>query len=61
MTMQFADSRHLGYEMTGHSRNLEEHYPMSFVTSIENQDRDAFKAEWKKLIVTKEEVTMEYV
>ncbi len=59
--MHFADSRNLGYEMTGHSRNSEGHYPMSFVNSIENQDRDAFMAEWKNLIATKEEITMEYV
>ncbi len=49
----------LGYEMTGHSRNLEEHYPMSFLNSIEQQDREAFHVEWRKLTVTKEEVSME--
>lgn len=50
-----------GYEMTGHSRDEKEHYPMSILNCIETQDREAFKAEWQKLAVTKEEVSMEYV
>lgn len=47
--------------MTGHSRDEKEHYPMSILNCIETQDREAFKAEWQKLAVTKEEVSMEYV
>ncbi|KAG4433438.1 hypothetical protein IFR05_011084 [Cadophora sp. M221] len=47
------------YEMTGHSRDEKEHYPMSILNCIETQDREAFKAEWQKLTVTKEEVSME--
>lgn len=47
--------------MTGHSRNPEEHIPMSFLECIEQQDREAFRAEWLKLTVAKDEVTLEYV
>ncbi len=49
----------LGYEMTGHSRDEAEHYPMSILNCIENQDRGAFKAEWQRLKDTNEEVSME--
>ncbi|KAG4420373.1 hypothetical protein IFR04_006485 [Cadophora malorum] len=47
------------YEMTGHSRDEAEHYPMSILNCIENQDRGAFKAEWQRLKDTNEEVSME--
>ncbi|CAL3973130.1 unnamed protein product [Diplocarpon coronariae] len=47
------------YEMTGHSRATDAHYPMSILECIEYQDRTAFKDEWQQLTVTKEEVTME--
>ncbi|KAJ5050835.1 uncharacterized protein L3040_002704 [Drepanopeziza brunnea f. sp. 'multigermtubi'] len=47
------------YEMTGHSRDPDAHFPMSILSCIEHQDREAFKDEWKKLTLTKEEVSME--
>ncbi|KAF8857518.1 hypothetical protein BDZ45DRAFT_623738 [Acephala macrosclerotiorum] len=47
------------YEMTGHSRNVDEHSPMSFLHCVEQQDRDAFLSEWQTLTVAKEEVSME--
>lgn len=47
------------YEMTGHSRNEKEHSPMSFLKSIEPQDHEAFRMQWKKLTIDKEEVTTE--
>jgi len=46
---------YLGYEMTGHSRNSAEHYPMSILDFIEQQDREAFMKEWEKIVVLKEE------
>lgn len=49
----------IGYEMTGHSRNIDEHSPMSFLNCVEQQDRDAFLSEWRNLTVAKEEVSME--
>jgi len=47
--------------MTGHSRSPEEHYAMSFLNCIAQEDREAFHIEWQKLTVAKEEVTLEYV
>ncbi|KAL2062733.1 hypothetical protein VTL71DRAFT_5805 [Oculimacula yallundae] len=47
------------YEMTGHSRDEKEHYPMSILNCIENNDREAFKAKWQQLTDTKEEISME--
>jgi PAS domain S-box-containing protein len=47
------------YEMTGHSRNKTEHGPMSFLNFIEQQDHEAFRVQWEKLSVAKEEVTSE--
>lgn len=47
------------YEMTGHPRNEEEHSPMSFLQLIEQQDHDAFRKQWEKLTVAKEEVSSE--
>ncbi|KAI9047233.1 hypothetical protein LZ554_008687 [Drepanopeziza brunnea f. sp. 'monogermtubi'] len=47
------------YEMTGHSRDPDAHFPMSILSCIELQDREAFKDEWKKLTLAKEEVSME--
>lgn len=49
-----------GYEMTGHSRNVNER-PMSFLGCVVEQDRDAFLTEWMNLTISKEEVSMEYV
>jgi hypothetical protein len=43
--------------MTGHSRS--EHYPMSILNCIEQQDHSAFREQWKKLAIAKEEVTSE--
>ncbi|KAH8649611.1 hypothetical protein BGZ60DRAFT_196731 [Tricladium varicosporioides] len=48
------------YEMTGHPRNAEEHYPMSFLNSIEIQDHKAFRTGWESLTIAKEEVTAEF-
>jgi hypothetical protein len=45
--------------MTGHSRNLAEHGPMSFLNSVEQQDHEAFSRLWEKLAVAKEEVSSE--
>jgi PAS domain S-box-containing protein len=47
------------YEMTGHSRNLDEHCPMSFLNFIEQHDHEAFHNDWQKLTVAKEEVNSE--
>jgi hypothetical protein len=43
--------------MTGHSRT--EHYPMSILNCIEQQDHSAFQEQWTRLTVAKEEVTSE--
>jgi hypothetical protein len=45
--------------MTGHSRNLAEHGPMSFLNFIYQQDHEAFNLLWQKLAVIKEEVSSE--
>lgn len=45
--------------MTGHSRNHAEHYPMSILDCIDQQDREAFLKEWQKIVVAKEEVGLE--
>jgi hypothetical protein len=56
----FGDAKpYAGYEMTGHSRNPEEHYPMSFLKCVEQQDHAAFHLEWERLTQLKEEVSME--
>lgn len=47
------------YEMTGHSRNLAEHGPMSFLNFIDQQDHEEFSRLWEKLSVAKEEVSSE--
>ena len=47
------------YEMTGHSRNPHEHCSMSFLHSIDQKDHDAFRMDWEKLTVGKEEVSSE--
>lgn len=44
--------------MTGHARSSDEHYPMSFLNSIDQQDHEAFHRDWKKLTMA-EEVTSE--
>ena len=49
----------LWYEMTGHSRNLDEHCPMSFLNFIEQQDHEAFRIGWQKLTILREEVSSE--
>jgi len=48
-----------GYEMTGHSRNPEEHSPMSFLNCVEQRDHADFHAGWERLTQAKEEVSME--
>ena len=45
--------------MTGHSRNPEDHSPMSFMDCIEKQDHQVFLDEWRKLVEAKEEVAAE--
>ena len=45
--------------MTGHSRNLAEHGPMSFLNFIDPQDHEAFNLLWQKLAIIKEEVSSE--
>jgi hypothetical protein len=45
--------------MTGHSRDPDQHYPMSILNSIEQQDHEAFHDQWQRLTVAKEEVTSE--
>jgi signal transduction histidine kinase len=47
------------YEMTGHSRDPDQHYPMSILNCIEQQDHAAFHDQWRRLTVAKEEVTSE--
>jgi hypothetical protein len=43
--------------MTGHPRS--QHYPMSILNCIEQQDHPTFHEQWKRLTVAKEEVTSE--
>jgi hypothetical protein len=43
--------------MTGHSRT--QHYPMSILNCIEQEDHPVFHEHWKRLTVSKEEVTSE--
>jgi hypothetical protein len=43
--------------MTGHPRNPIDHCPMSFLSCIEPQGHDPFRDQWKKLTVSKEEVS----
>ncbi len=43
--------------MTGHSRT--EHYPMSILNCIEQQDHSAFHEQWTRLTVAKVEITSE--
>ncbi len=45
--------------MTGHSRDPDQHYPMSILNCIEQQDHAAFHDQWRRLTVAKEEVTSE--
>ena len=49
----------IGYEMTGHPRNAEDHSPMSILQCIEPRDHEAFRNEWQQLITSKEEISTE--
>jgi hypothetical protein len=45
--------------MTGHPRNQEDHYPMSFLNSVEKEDHETFHQDWIKLTEEKVEITSE--
>lgn len=45
--------------MTGFTREERGKRPMSFLDCIEQQDRDAFLKEWEKVVVLKQEVSVE--
>ena len=47
----------IGYDMTGHSRDESDHFPMSFLDSIEEEDHAKFKFVWKELTVEKKETS----
>lgn len=49
----------IGYEITGDSRSFEEHYSMSFLNVVDEQDHKAFRVEWDKLTMDKSEVRLE--
>ena len=47
------------YEMTGHGRAPEDHYPLSFVNFIAEDDQPLLFREWDKLTIAKMETRFE--